>query len=73
MARAMNVDKRNSALKSILARAASNSAKAAKIAGELTTSFKGQKSPAAKSALKLAQTAAKIAAALKKAAGAVSL
>jgi hypothetical protein len=69
----MNVTKRNTALKSILARASSNSAKATRIAAELTTSFKGQKTPAAKAALKLAQTAAKLAAALKKAASAVSL
>ncbi len=73
MARAMNVGKRHTALKSMIARAMNNAEKAATIAAELTTSFKGTKSKEAEKALVLAKTAAKLASALEKAANAVSL
>lgn len=57
MARAMNVEKRVEALKAIRARTESHSKKARRIADELESSFKGQKSPRAKSAFKMASRA----------------
>lgn len=73
MARAMNVGKRSTALKSFVTRAVTNSKKAAQIAKELSVSFKDDKSNSGKQARKIAQNAAKLAAALVKASKAVSL
>jgi hypothetical protein len=66
MARAMNVEKRESALKDILARANSNARRAMTISEELVASFGGQKTPRAKTALALAKRAEKLASALGK-------
>jgi hypothetical protein len=72
VARAMNVDKRIETLRSIVAKTNNHGAKARRIADELATSFAGDKSVAGKQALKMAQTARKLASALEKAASAVS-
>lgn len=72
VARAMNVDKRIETLRSIVAKTQSHGAKARRIADELATSFAGDRSVAGKQALKMAQTARKLASALERASGVVS-
>lgn len=64
MARAMNVEKRVTVLKAIRGRAESHSKKALRIASELEESFRGQKTPRAKAAFKMAARARTLAKAL---------
>lgn len=72
MARAMNVNKRVDALSNMVARARTNGAKAAKIANELSNSFKNDGSKRGKDARKIAKYAEKVSRALAKAADALS-
>lgn len=66
MAREMNIEKRANALVRIVTKTQGYSAKAAKIASELTNSFKGDSSPKGRRAANVAKAALKLSAALKK-------
>jgi hypothetical protein len=60
MARAMNVNKRVSAAKAIVARSATNANRAEKMAAELLSSFEKDRTPEGKKARDLAKTLTKL-------------
>lgn len=66
MARAMNVDKRVTAAKQILAKTLSSAEKATKMADELTASFAEDKTPVGKNARAVAKALSRLAAGLTK-------
>lgn len=66
MARQMNVDKRVTAAKAIVERAATNAGRATAMAEELTASFEGVKTDEAKAARELAKKLVKLSGQLSK-------